>query len=141
MVVGVPELCWASQQIEGMTFKGFEATTAATVIYLSLSLTIAGILTLVNWKLQIVPVKDRTLGHKFAHLLFWPFEAPFAFISKMHRRIKRRRQDDFSLSSAQAARKAFLAKLSKVFGLIWKGTFLACLAFSGCVRSLRRIQI
>ncbi|WP_319763960.1 amino acid ABC transporter permease [Maridesulfovibrio sp.] len=129
MVVGVPELCWASQQIEGMTFKGFEATTAATVIYLSLSLIIAGILTLINWKLQIVPVKNRTLGHKFAHMLFWPFEAPVAFISRMHRRIKRKRQDDFSLSKAQAARRAFFTKLFKILGLIWKSAFLGCLAF------------
>jgi ABC-type amino acid transport system permease subunit len=34
MVVGVAELCWQSQQVESLTFKGFEATTAATLLYL-----------------------------------------------------------------------------------------------------------
>ncbi len=129
MVVGVAELCWSSQQIESLTFKGFEATTAATVVYLSLSLTIAGILTLVNWKLQIIPIKDRNFGHKAAHMLFWPFEAPFGLISRMHRRLMRRRKEDFNLTRAQAARKALIAKLMKIFSYIWKATFLGCLAF------------
>lgn len=128
MVVGVAELCWSSQQIESLTFRGFEATTAATVIYLSLSLIIAGILTLVNWKLQIVPVKNRNMGHKAAHMLFWPIEAPIVFLARIHRRIMRKRKvDDFNLTRAQAARKAFFAKLSIVLGFIWKGVFVATL--------------
>ncbi|WP_432734741.1 amino acid ABC transporter permease [Maridesulfovibrio sp. FT414] len=128
MVVGVAELCWSSQQIESLTFKGFEATSAATVIYLSLSLIIAGILTLVNWKLQIVPVKSRNLGHKIAHMLFWPIEAPFAFLSKMHRRFMRRRQEEFSLTSAQAARRAIFSAICKALSLLWKVAFIAALA-------------
>lgn len=129
MVVGVAELCWSSQQIESLTFKGFEATTAATVVYLSLSLCIAAILTLVNWKLQIIPKKNRKLGHKVAHMLFWPIEAPLGFMARMHRRILRSRKEDFNLTRAQAARKAFFSKVMKVFSLVWKGTFLGCLGF------------
>jgi len=129
MVVGVAELCWSCQQIESLTFKGFEATTAATVVYLSLSLCIAAILTLVNWKLQIIPKKNRKLGHKVAHMLFWPIEAPLGFMARMHRRILRSRKEDFNLTRAQAARKAFFSKVMKVFSLVWKGTFLGCLGF------------
>ncbi|WP_027720257.1 amino acid ABC transporter permease [Maridesulfovibrio zosterae] len=129
MVVGVAELCWSSQQIESLTFKGFEATTAATVIYLSLSLTIAGILTLVNWKLQIVPVKNRKFGHKFAHMLFCPIEAPFVYISKMHRRFMRKRKENFNLTRAQAARKALTAKVMKVLSYVWKTAFVGSIGF------------
>ena len=42
MTVGVSELTWQAQQIESETFRGFEAMTAVTVIYLALSLTVAG---------------------------------------------------------------------------------------------------
>jgi polar amino acid transport system permease protein len=34
MVIGVPELTWATQQIESLTFRGIEATLAATVFYI-----------------------------------------------------------------------------------------------------------
>ncbi|WP_031484810.1 amino acid ABC transporter permease [Maridesulfovibrio frigidus] len=129
MVVGVAELCWASQQIESLTFKGFEATTAATVVYLSLSLTIAGILNLVNLKLQIIPKKNRTIGHLLADIFFWPFLAPLALLSMLSRNCFRRRTEGFNLTTAQAARKALLANIAKVFSLAWKGTFLAFLLF------------
>jgi polar amino acid transport system permease protein len=33
MVIGVPELTWATQQIESLTFRGVEATLGATVFY------------------------------------------------------------------------------------------------------------
>ena len=74
MVVGVAELCWSAQQIKALTFKGFEATSAATVIYLSLSLTIAGLLNLVNLRLKILGEKERGFGHRLAHALFKPLE-------------------------------------------------------------------
>lgn len=81
MVVGVSELCWQSQQIESLTFRGFEATTAATFIYLSLSLSIAAILNLVNAKLQIVPKEERKLNHKIADVLFSPFSFILEFFT------------------------------------------------------------
>ncbi|WP_320171999.1 amino acid ABC transporter permease [Maridesulfovibrio sp.] len=129
MVVGVAELCWSSQQIESLTFKGFEATSAATVIYLSLSLIIAGILTLVNWRLQILPKKSWKAGHHIAHMIFWPFEAPVAFLARMHRRFMRSRKENFSLTSSQAARKAFFSAVMKIMSYLWKGVFLGCLGF------------
>ncbi len=127
MVVGVSELCWASQQIESLTFKGFEATTAATIIYLSLSLIIAGVLNLVNLKLQIIPKKSRTIGHTIADIFFWPVLTPLAAISALLSCCFRRKSDGFNLTSAQAARKAFLEKVTKIFTLIWKTVFIAFL--------------
>jgi len=37
MVIGVPELTWATQQIESLTFRGIEATLAATLFYVALA--------------------------------------------------------------------------------------------------------
>ena len=74
MVVGVAELCWQSQQIESLTFKGFEATTAATIIYLCLSLGISAILNMVNLRLQIIPPRRRSLGYRISDVFFYPFE-------------------------------------------------------------------
>jgi polar amino acid transport system permease protein len=42
MLLGIKELTFQTQNIDVETFRGFEAATAVTVIYLSLSLTIAG---------------------------------------------------------------------------------------------------
>ncbi len=38
MVIAVPELTWSTQQIESLTFRGVEATTIATVFYISISM-------------------------------------------------------------------------------------------------------
>ena len=43
MTIGVAELTFQSQAVEAQTFRGFEATSAATGIYLALSLIIAGV--------------------------------------------------------------------------------------------------
>lgn len=43
MTIGVSELTWQAQQIESVTFRGFEAMTAVTVIYLALSLSVSGL--------------------------------------------------------------------------------------------------
>jgi polar amino acid transport system permease protein len=44
MTVAVQELTFQTQEIDAITFRGFEATTAATVLYLLLALTIVGAL-------------------------------------------------------------------------------------------------
>ncbi|RLB98282.1 MAG: amino acid ABC transporter permease [Deltaproteobacteria bacterium] len=67
MTIGVADLCWQAQQIESFTFRGFEATTAATVIYLSLSLLISLVMNSVNHHLTIGDQRplsffDRALG-------------------------------------------------------------------------------
>lgn len=50
MTIGVAELTYQARQIESYTFKGFEAFTAATFVYLVLSLAITGLVTLYNNK-------------------------------------------------------------------------------------------
>ncbi len=72
MVVGVADLCWQAQQIESFTFRGFEATTAATVIYLSLSLIISLIMNSVNHHLEIGK-KDLNLVDRMFALMIRPF--------------------------------------------------------------------
>ncbi len=76
MVVGVAELCWQSQQVESLTFRGFEATTAASVIYLGLSLGISAILNMINLRLRINDghTRKKGLGLFLGNILFWPFE-------------------------------------------------------------------
>lgn len=48
MTIAVEELTFQSQAVEAQTFRGFEATTAATVIYLVITLTLAGLLRLLE---------------------------------------------------------------------------------------------
>ena len=38
MAIGAPEITWATQQIESLTFRGMEATIVATLVYISLAL-------------------------------------------------------------------------------------------------------
>jgi polar amino acid transport system permease protein len=46
MTIGVMELTYQARQVESYTFKGFEAFTAATLVYVVMSLAIAGLITL-----------------------------------------------------------------------------------------------
>ncbi|MDK2920699.1 MAG: polar amino acid transport system permease protein [Desulfonauticus sp.] len=48
MTIGVMELTYMARQIESYTFHGFEAFTAATVIYIAISLTISLLVNLYN---------------------------------------------------------------------------------------------
>lgn len=48
MTIGVAELTYQARQVESYTFKGYEAFTAATLIYLALSLLITGLMNLYN---------------------------------------------------------------------------------------------
>ncbi len=50
MTIGVAEITYQARQVESYTFKGFEAFTAATLVYLALSLAIAGLMTIYNRK-------------------------------------------------------------------------------------------
>jgi polar amino acid transport system permease protein len=59
MVVGVAELTWQSQQVESLTFRGFEATTAATALYLCLSLAISAVLNTVNKRMRLESATAR----------------------------------------------------------------------------------
>jgi len=50
MTIGVAELTYQARQVESYTFKGFEAFTAATLVYLVISLLITGLITLYSRK-------------------------------------------------------------------------------------------
>jgi polar amino acid transport system permease protein len=56
MTIGVAELTYQARQVESYTFKGFEAFTAATLVYVVLSLVITGLVTLYNRKF-LTPMK------------------------------------------------------------------------------------
>ena len=58
MTIGVAELTYQARQVESYTFKGFEAFTAATVVYLSMSIIIT---IAVTWysKTILSPLKAR----------------------------------------------------------------------------------
>ncbi|MEF2230537.1 MAG: amino acid ABC transporter permease [Pseudodesulfovibrio sp.] len=73
MTIGVGEVCWSMQEVLSLTFHTFEALVAATAIYLTLSLSISGILNMVNIKLKIMPDGKKPLMRKAADTLFAPF--------------------------------------------------------------------
>jgi len=56
MTIGVMELTYQARQVESYTFKGFEAFTAATLIYVVISLIITGLVTLYSKKI-LSPMK------------------------------------------------------------------------------------
>jgi polar amino acid transport system permease protein len=58
MTIGVAELTYQARQVESYSFKGFEAFTAATVVYLALSLLITGVVALYDRKV-LNPVLGR----------------------------------------------------------------------------------
>jgi polar amino acid transport system permease protein len=50
MTIGVMEITYQARQVESYTFKGFEAFTAATVVYLTISIVITALVYLYNEK-------------------------------------------------------------------------------------------
>ncbi len=48
MTIGVAELTFQTQEIDSLTFRGFEAATAVTILYLFLTLATAYLMSLVN---------------------------------------------------------------------------------------------
>jgi polar amino acid transport system permease protein len=50
MTIGVAEITYQARQVESYTFKGFEAFTAATLVYLVLSVAITALVTLYSRK-------------------------------------------------------------------------------------------
>jgi len=53
MAITAPELMWSTQQIESLTFKGVETIIFATVFYVSLSITMASIVILLERRMKI----------------------------------------------------------------------------------------
>lgn len=50
MTIGVMELTYQARQVESYTFKGFEAFSAATVVYVGISLAITFLVNVYNEK-------------------------------------------------------------------------------------------
>ncbi len=62
ITIGVAEMTFATRQIDAYTFKGLEAATAVTVLYLAISLTIAGIMAIVERATAIPGMIARRSG-------------------------------------------------------------------------------
>ena len=57
MTIAIPELTFQTQQIEAYSFRGFEAATAATLMYLAIGVVVAAIAIGLEWWL----VKRRSI--------------------------------------------------------------------------------
>ena len=53
MAIAAPELTWATQQVESITFRGLEVTTLATIFYICFSLFMAAIIIRLEKRLKI----------------------------------------------------------------------------------------
>lgn len=58
MTIGVVELTYQARQVESYTFRGFEAFTAATLVYVVISFLITGLVTLYG-KRVLTPMKAK----------------------------------------------------------------------------------
>ena len=58
MTIGVVELTYQARQVESYTFRGFEAFTAATLVYVAISFLITGLVTLYS-KRVLTPMKAK----------------------------------------------------------------------------------
>ena len=103
MTVGVAEVCWSAQEVEALTYSGFEATAAATGIYLILSLLISLFLNLVNAKLKIVDQPSKTFMRRVADILFAPLLLLNAALAQIASLFRRPPVDTKTLSPAKVA--------------------------------------
>lgn len=103
MTIGVAEVCWSAQEVEALTYSGFEATAAATGIYLTLSLIIATFLNLVNAKLKIVGNNGITITRRFADLFFFPLIKIFEIVGDLLWHLGKAPVDSRTLSPAAAS--------------------------------------
>jgi glutamate/aspartate transport system permease protein len=62
ITIGVAEMTFATRQIDSYTFKGLEAATAVTVLYLMISLTISGLMAVVERVTAIPGMIARRTG-------------------------------------------------------------------------------
>ncbi|WP_243545894.1 amino acid ABC transporter permease [Pseudodesulfovibrio tunisiensis] len=117
MTLGVAELCWSMNEVEALTYAGFEATAVATVTYLVLSLIIAAFLNLVNMKLKIIGKGQEPLTRRIADALFWPVGAVWETVSRTFRRLTRPKASSKTLTPFQEF-------MHTAKSMIWKGTVL-----------------
>jgi polar amino acid transport system permease protein len=53
MTIAVTELTFQTQEIDALTFRGFEAATGVTLIYLSITLVVIGIMNFIEKKVKL----------------------------------------------------------------------------------------
>ena len=60
MAITAPELMWATQQVESITFRGLEATTIATLFYILVSLSLGAVIILLEkyYKIDIASITN-----------------------------------------------------------------------------------
>ncbi|MCA1742341.1 MAG: amino acid ABC transporter permease [Desulfonatronovibrio sp.] len=108
MVVGVADLTWQSQQIESLTFRGFEATTAATIIYLTLSLSISGILNTINVRLRSLEKNKKDILSYGINFLSWPVAKTYLLLEGIFSTLFPKRPERIKLTPTQT----FIKQLS-----------------------------
>ncbi len=132
MFVGVADMTWQAQQAEALTFKGFEATTAASVMYLCFSLLISFVLNGVNGKLRSTGKTNRTIPVLFVTSLAWPFasasRALFNPVGRFLRARRRRLATGTYVSAERAAMMAMLRRSKQAIILTGRIAFLGLLA-------------
>jgi polar amino acid transport system permease protein len=124
MVVGVAELCWQAQQVESLTFKGFEATTAATFLYLVLSLVISFVMNRINMRMKVESMALR--AHKRAE--GGPLTRMLSRLTLLRLHRRRSQGSALSYSRTRAAWIAFFKKCWWAFSWALKILFLVALA-------------
>lgn len=133
MVVGVADLAWQSQQVEALTFKGFEAACGASVLYLFISLATSSVMNAVNRKL----LASSGMGKRgrldvLLDLAVWPFFKAAGLFSRTLRRFNRRRRakrQALSYGQMMAAWVRIRALCWKCFVLAVKGIFLGLVLY------------
>lgn len=53
MTIALTELTFQTQEIDALTFRGFEAATGITLIYISITLAVAGVMNVIEKKMNI----------------------------------------------------------------------------------------
>lgn len=93
MVVGVAELAWTSQDVEALTFKGFEAACAASALYLVTCLFTSGVMNAVNRKLQeSTGLSRRNIADRCLDCCLAPLEKGYRNVTRTFRRAERKRK-------------------------------------------------
>ena len=129
MIVGVADLTWQAQQVEALTFKGFEATTAASVLYLSFSLVIAFIINGVNGKIRSSGTAPITLPVGFINVLLLPVTLfSRTFLHPVGRHLRQRRRLQAHTGVTVSNKQLILKKVYTSSVLASKGAFLLLLA-------------
>ncbi len=101
MVVGVADLTWQSQQIESLTFRGFEATTAATIIYLSLSLSISAVLNAINARLRRTTYHQNDILSLGINFFTWPLTKAYLVMERIFSGLFPKKQAGLKLTTTQ----------------------------------------